>query len=146
MVQRDDDTNGLVPFHKLSQWLTYSLVEPIEDTGTRIRGLQELTGLAEYRNGGLFMDLDVLALKDPRVQGASHDVSSELVVEWRALTVGLLDRLASLVRSEFGMDADSLPLAKILEGGTWSAGRRLAFERRPGGTPPIRVTSDGTVF
>ncbi len=146
MVQRDDDTNGLVPFHKLSQWLTYSLVEPIEDTGTRVSGLQELTGLAEYRNGGLFMDLDVLALKDPRVQGASHDVSSELVVEWRALTVGLLDRLASLVRSEFGMDADSLPLAKVLEGGTWSAGRRLAFERRPGGTPPIRVTSDGTVF
>jgi len=68
------------------------------------------------------------------------------VVEWRALTVGLLDRLALLVRCEFGMDESSLPLAKVLEGGTWSAGRRLAFERRPDGTPPIRVTSDGTVF
>ena len=146
MVQRDDDTNGLVPFHKLSQWLTYSLVEPLEDVGTRVSGLQELTGLAEYRNGGLFMDLDVLVLKDPRAQGESHDVASELVVEWRALTIGLLDRLASLVRSELGMDVDALPLAKVLEGGTWSAGRRLAFERRPGGTPPIRVTSDGTVF
>ncbi len=146
MVRRDDETNGLVPFHKLSQWLTYSLVEPLENAGTRVSGLQELTGLAEYRNGGLFIDLDVLVLKDPRVQGESHDVASELVVEWRALTIGLLDRLASLVRSEFDMDADSLPLAKVLEGGTWSAGRRLAFERRPGGTPPIRVTSDGTVF
>jgi hypothetical protein len=146
MVHRDDETNGLVPFHKLSQWLTYSLVEPLEDAGTRVSGLQELTGLAEYRNGGLFMDLDVLVLKDPRVQGESHDVASELVVEWRALTIGLLDRLASLVRSEFGTDADSLPLAKVLEGGTWIAGRRLAFERRPGGTAPIRVTSDGTVF
>ena len=146
MVQRDDETNGLVPFHKLSQWLTYSLVEPLEDAGTRVSGLQELTGLAEYRNGGLFIDLDVLVLKDPRAKGESHDVASELVVEWRALTIGLLDRLAPLVRSEFGMDADSLPLAKVLEGGTWSAGRRLAFERRPGGTPPIRVTSDGTVF
>jgi hypothetical protein len=146
MVHRDDETNGLVPFHKLSQWLTYSLVEPLEDAGTRVSGVQELTGLAEYRNGGLFIDLDVLVLKDPRAQRESHDVASELVVEWRALTIGLLDRLASLVRSEFGMDADSLPLAKVLEGGTWSAGRRLAFERRPDGTPPIRVTSDGTVF
>ena len=146
MVRRDDETNGLVPFHKLSQWLTYSLVEPLEDAGTQVSGLQELTGLAEYRNGGLFLDLDVLALKDPRVQEESHDVASELVVEWRALTVGLLDRLALLVRCEFGMDEGSLPLAKVLEGGTWSAGRRLAFERRPDGTPPIRVTSDGTVF
>ncbi|TDJ70741.1 MAG: DUF1688 family protein [Proteobacteria bacterium] len=146
MVRRDDETDGLVPFHKLSQWLTYSLVEPLEDAGTRVSGLQELTGLAEYRNGGLFIDLDVLVLRDPRAQAESHDVASELVVEWRALTIGLLDRLASLVRSEFGMDANALPLAKVLEGGTWSAGRRLAFERRPGGTPPIRVTSDGTVF
>ncbi len=80
------------------------------------------------------------------MQAEFHDVASELVVEWRALTIGLLDRLASLVRSEFDMDVESLPLAKVLEGGTWSAGRRLAFERRPGGAPPIRVISDGTVF
>lgn len=146
MVRRDDETNGLVPFHKLSQWLTYSLVEPLEEASIRVSGLQELTGLAEYRNGGLFIDLDVLALKDPRAQEQSHDVASELVVEWRALTIGLLDRLAPLVRSELGMDVDSLPLAKILEGGTWSAGRRLAFERRPSGAPPIRISSDGTVF
>ena len=40
----------------------------------------------------------------------------------------------------------TLPLAKILEGGTWTAGRAIAREKRPDGTPPINVTSDGTVF
>ena len=27
---------GLVPFHKLSQWLSYSLVEPIEGAGLEV--------------------------------------------------------------------------------------------------------------
>ena len=75
-----------------------------------------------------------------------HDVASPLVVEWRALTVALLDRLAELLRQRVGLDAVSLPLAKILQGGTWAAGRALAFERRPDGSPPVKVISDGTVF
>ena len=51
-------------------------------------------------------------------------------MEWRALTVALLDRLAPLVRERLG--AADLPLASILEGGTWVAGRRLADARRGG--------------
>lgn len=145
-VRRDDATDGLVPFHKLSQWLTYSLVEPMEDSGVRVTGLNDLTGLAEYRNGGLFIDLEVLELKNPDQSDSEHDVGSELVVEWRALTVALLDRLAPLVRRRLGVDDEALPLAKILEGGTWSAGRRIAAEKRPDGGSPIRVRSDGTVF
>jgi hypothetical protein len=50
------------------------------------------------------------------------------------------------VRLHLGLDAETLPLAKVLEGGTWLAGRRLAAERRPGGAPPIAIDSDGTVF
>ena len=73
-------------------------------------------------------------------------LASPLVVEWRALTVALLDRLAVVIRQRLGQDAESLPLARILEGGTWAAGRKLAFERRPDGSPPIKVISDGTVF
>jgi len=42
------------------------------------------------------------------------------------------------------MDMD-LPLAKVLEGGSWAAGRALA-EKHRGGLPPLRVVSDGTVF
>ena len=143
---RDDATHGLVPFHKLSQWLTYSLVEPMAEAGVEVTGIDALTGLAEYRNGGLFVDLGVLALRDPGAAAASHAVDSELVVEWRALTVALLDRLAPLVWERLGLEADPPPLVKLLEGGTWSAGRRIAAERRADGGPPIEVASDGTVF
>jgi hypothetical protein len=145
-IVRDDETNGLIPFHKLSQWLTYSLVEPLEDGGVPVSDLDGLTGLAEYRNGGLFLDAGVIALRDPAAAGQGHEVWSELVVEWRALTVALLDRIAPLVREKLSLDAADFPLGAVLEGGTWAAGRRLANQKRPGGPPPIHVISDGTVF
>ena len=98
------------------------------------------------RPGGLFLDTGVIALKDPREAEAAHEVGSRLVVEWRALTVALLDRIAPLVRERLGLSEEALPLAKVLEGGTWAAGRRLARERRADGAPPLSVVSDGTVF
>ena len=72
--------------------------------------------------------------------------SSALVVEWRALTVALLDETAGLIRRSLGLDATALPLAKVLEGGTWAAGRRVAREKRADGSPPLTIISDGTVF
>lgn len=145
-VRTGDVTDGLVPFHKLSQWLSYSLVEPLEDAGITVTDIDALTGLPEYRNGGLFIDSGVLMPKHAAVLRARHAVGSEVVVEWRALTVILLDRVADLVRPELGVTPDRLPLAKVLEGGTWAAGRRLARECRTDGGPPIAVESDGTVF
>jgi hypothetical protein len=136
----------LVPFHKLTQWLTYSLIAPLHVAGVSVRALDQLTGLAEYRNGGLFVDGDVLVPKHKAVLHDAHEVGSELVVEWRALTVALLDRVAPLVRAELGLREDRLPLAAVLEGGTWAAGRRLAANKRREAMPPIRVLSDGTVF
>jgi len=88
----------------------------------------------------------VLSLRDASHLKLEHPVSSTLVVEWRALTVALLDRVADLMRQRLDRDVTSLPLVKILEGGTWSAGRSIAFDRRPDGSPPLRVISDGTVF
>jgi hypothetical protein len=105
-----------------------------------------LTGLAEYRNGGLFVDTGVLAFRDTEAAQQAHEVASTLVVEWRALTVALLDRVADGLRQRLKLDATSLPLAKILEGGTWAAGRLLARERRADASPPVKVISDGTVF
>lgn len=138
-------SNGWMPFHKLSQWLTYSLLEPFEWAGVQVDGLDELTGLPEYRNGGLLLDTGVLRLREPAWAERSWDVSDELVVEWRALTVALLDELAPLVRTRLGADAEQMPLACVLEGGTWAAGRGLAGRLRDG-RPPLRVVSDGTVF
>ena len=142
----DDLSDGLIPFHKLSQWLSYSLIEPLEEAGITVTDLDALTGLAEYRNGGLLIDLGVLLPKHAGVTGEAHTVDSELVVEWRGLTVTLLDRLAERVRAQLGLSAEDFPLAKVLEGGTWLAGRRIAAERREDGGPPIRIDSDGTVF
>jgi hypothetical protein len=136
-------SKGLIPFHKLSQWLSFSLLYPLELSGLRIAELDALTGLAEYRNGGLFVDGGVLVPKHAGVLGQVHEVSSVAVVEWRALTVALLDELLPLVQRELNLP---LSLPAMLEGGSWAAGRELAQERRADGGSPLRVRSDGTVF
>ncbi|MDV7356834.1 URC4/urg3 family protein [Rhodococcus oxybenzonivorans] len=138
-------TRGWIPFHKLSQWLTYSLLEPFEWAGVPVVGLDTLTGLPEYRNGGLLLDTGVLRLHDPTWAARRWTAGDEVVVEWRALTVALLDELAPLVRGRLGVDATQLPLACVLEGGTWAAGRALS-QRARGGLPPLSIVSDGTVF
>lgn len=138
-------TKGWMPFHKLSQWLTYSLLEPLGWAGVTVGGLDDLTGLPEYRNGGLFIDTGVLVLREPSWTARSWSPADELVVEWRALTVALLDELAPLVRGRLSLSAGEMPLACILEGGTWAAGRGLAHRLRDG-RPPLNVISDGTVF
>ncbi len=135
---------GLVPFHKLSQWLTYSLLEPLQEAGLKVTGLAALTGLPEYRNGGLCLDLGLIRPKHPAVTSDSHPVDSEVIVEWRALTITLLDRIAAAVSQRLGIA--ELPLAQVLQGGTWSAGRRIAATLRASGEPPIHLQSDGTVF
>ncbi|OBC13736.1 uracil phosphoribosyltransferase [Mycobacterium sp. 852013-50091_SCH5140682] len=144
-VPGDGPSWGWMPFHKLSQWLTYSLLEPFTWSGVQVTGLDALTGLPEYRNGGLLLDTAVLQLRKPEWARRAWSVGDELVVEWRALTVALLDELAELVRVRLGAGAGQLPLACVLEGGTWAAGRRLA-ERLRAGSPPLTISSDGTVF
>jgi hypothetical protein len=134
-----------IPFHKLSQWLTYSLLEPLQELGLEIIGLEELTGLPEYRNGGLCLDLGLLQAHSDVFQKC-HAVDSEVIVEWRALTVSLLDKIAEIIRQKLNLSAAELPLVKVLQGGTWSAGRKIAAELREGGVPPIQIESDGTVF
>ena len=137
---------AIVPLHKLSQWLTYSLIEPTRAMGIDVIEIDGLTGLAEYRNGGLFVDLGALSLKTPELAARPHEASSPLIVEWRALTVALIDRLAPLVRARLGVSTEALPLARLLEGGTWAAGRRIARMLRPDGRPPIAIVSDGQTF
>jgi len=85
----------------------------------------------------------VIELRDAAAATKSWQVGSELVVEWRALTIALIDELAPRVRARLGVP--DLPLACVLEGGTWMAGRDLAEALR-GGAPPLMIDSDGTVF
>lgn len=145
-IPEDSLASGLMPFHKLSQWLTYSIMEPLQECGFEVTSLDEMTGLAEYRNGGFMLDSGLISLKNPAALKESHKPDSELIVEWRALTVALLDVLADAIRTKLGKSEIDLPLVAILEGGTWAAGRKIAAEKREGGTPPLNIVSDGTVF
>jgi hypothetical protein len=144
-VRGEGASDGWVPFHKLSQWLTYSLLEPFTWAGVQVRGVEALTALPEYRNGGLLLDTGVVRLREASAADATWAPGDELIVEWRALTVALMDELAVEVRNLLHLDAHRLPLACVLEGGTWAAGRELA-QRHRGGLPPLKVASDGTVF
>lgn len=144
-VRGEGMSDGWMPFHKLSQWLTYSLLEPFEWAGSNVIGLSALTGLPEYRNGGLLLDTGVIVAKHQASLDKTWQVGDEFIVEWRALTVALLDDLAPRVRKILGKTEAEMPLACVLEGGTWAAGRVLAQQRR-GGLPPIKLASDATVF
>lgn len=138
--------DGWMPFHKLTQWLTYSLLEPLADAGLSVTGLDALTGLPEYRNGGLLLDTGLLMPASGALPTVLLSVDDPAIVEWRAVTVAALDLIADGVRATLGLSAEAFPLACVLEGGTWATGRRLAAARRPGGAPPLNIASDGTVF
>ncbi|KAK6003563.1 hypothetical protein QM012_009334 [Aureobasidium pullulans] len=150
------------PFHKLTQWLAYSLTSAIQRLLAKDWiNMDILTGLPEYRNGGLFVDMQVLALK-PEVLEAGlkqsgktlpqYDADGDVIVEWRAMTVVLLDIVAKMVNEKIaqkcGPNVSPLSLAQILEAGTWKAGRELAKEHRAdlNACSPILMSSDGTLF
>ncbi|KEI36597.1 uncharacterized protein L969DRAFT_90552 [Mixia osmundae IAM 14324] len=133
----DSDTAALVPFHKLSQWLCYSLQEAMQSIlGWQFEGTEHQTGLPEYRNGGLLVDFGLLTIKPEAVlQSLDKPVPSELprpldlpplpashsaIVEFRAVTVIMLDRIAEAIRAKLGT---KLSLAQVLEAATWKAVR-----------------------
>ncbi|KAJ6155198.1 hypothetical protein N7470_005764 [Penicillium chermesinum] len=152
-----NETAHIQPFHKLTQWLAYSLSVPM----TRILGLEwdnaeSGTGLAEYRNGGLFVDMGVLTLKDDVLKAGLerskqslpiYDTTGDVIVEWRAMTVALLDKLHELVRAKFSDRGVTLSMAQMLEAGSWKGGRELAAKYRPETrSSPILIEGDGTLF
>ena len=138
--------DSLIPIHKLSQWMTYSLIEPSEEAGYKVTDVEGLTGLAEYRNGGLMLDSGLLTLRNPTWGEQNWAPDSDLIIEWRALTIVLLDLIGAAVQKALHKTPQEFPLAKVLEGGTWWAGRFMAQKKRAGGAPPLNIVSDGTVF
>ncbi|THD00190.1 hypothetical protein EYZ11_000381 [Aspergillus tanneri] len=147
---------SIQPFHKLTQWLAYSLMVPLERLlGVTWKNAHIATGLPEYRNGGLFVDMGVLTLKPEALSrglassGTSlpaFDATADEIVEWRALTVALLDRVHEAIqKTELGSVGLTLP--QVLEAGTWKAGRELAAEKRPETrSSPVLILGDGTLF
>ncbi|KAF1800319.1 hypothetical protein FB192DRAFT_1460685 [Mucor lusitanicus] len=74
--------------------------------------MEQMTGLPEYRNDGLLVDYRLLKLN----------------VYLDKIKQGVKDKLDCKLR-----------LAQVLEGGTWTAGRRIAAKLRPkdGGPPTV---------
>ncbi|MBN8612143.1 MAG: DUF1688 family protein [Deltaproteobacteria bacterium] len=137
---------GLVPFHTFSQWMTYSLISVLEEAGVFVDDVAELPGMTEYRTCGLFVDDGVLVPVSADLRSIVHDVGSEPIVEWRALSLALLTRVGRGLRETLGVEGEVMPAACVIEGGTWAAGREAAREHRSDGTPPILARTDGTVF
>ncbi|KAK2595050.1 hypothetical protein QQS21_007240 [Conoideocrella luteorostrata] len=161
---------SILPFHKLTQWLTYSLMQPMQSLlNMHFAGQELLTGLPEYRNGGLFVDLGVLNLKKDDVErglqnyadycrrtgskgvevAPMFEPSDDVVVEWRGATVGLLDVLCAEVNKALKKElaGNEMTLPQLLEAGSWKGGREIAEINRPNTKePPILIDSDGTVF
>lgn len=139
-VDSANPCGNIVPFHKLTQWLCYSLMVPMTKLmHIHFAGVELLTGLPEYRNGGLLIDTGLLTLKPEdakrglnqfQANALKHNqpsmevvplfsVDDDVVIEWRALTVGFVDDLAFEVNSILGLVGDKkLSLAQILEAGT----------------------------
>ncbi|KAK2744802.1 hypothetical protein FQN55_006558 [Onygenales sp. PD_40] len=160
---------SIAPFHKLTQWLCYSLMVPMTRVmNVQFSGTELLTGLPEYRNGGLLIDMGLLTLKSADLERGLENyrtnamkkgqpnvevvplftADDDVIVEWRALTVGLLDELHEEVNNILGLgEGHRLSLAQMLEAGTWKGGREIAEVSRPNTKePPIMILSDGTVF
>lgn len=160
---------NIVPFHKLTQWLTYSLMVPMQKlANVHFVGVELMTGLPEYRNGGLLVDTALLTLKpDDAARGLEQyqmnatrqgqpnvevvplfTADDDVIVEWRAVTVGFLDELLAEVNLLLGLSGEEkLSLAQMLEAGSWKGGREIAEVSRPNTKePPIMILSDGTVF
>ncbi|WP_205470634.1 DUF1688 family protein [Breoghania sp. L-A4] len=139
--------NGdLVPLHTMAQALVLSLVEPLLWAGVAVDDFDGLTGLADLVHGGLFVDAGVLVPRDPDALSIAWDAGAAFVLEWRALTVALLDRLAARVRALAELDAHELPLACVMQGGTVPLARKIALEKRDAGRPPLGIATDGTVI
>ncbi len=132
---------NIVPFHKLTQWLCYSLMVPMTKLlNIRFAGSELMTGLPEYRNGGLLIDTGLLTLKvldmkrglvtykrNAELTGQPSmevipmfEASDDVIVEWRGLTVGLLDMLLDAVNKGLKLAGENrLSLAQMLEAGSW---------------------------
>ncbi|PLW29000.1 hypothetical protein PCASD_18641 [Puccinia coronata f. sp. avenae] len=170
-LNRVNKDGGHVPFHKLSQWLTYSLIEVLEKTlKWVITGSEKMTGLPEYRNGGLLIDFEYIKPKPAafvKSMGLDATAASSFslmdslpalpashpaIVEWRALTVIALDLIKDAINQKLNLvdPANALSLPQVLEAATWKGGREIAAVKRAkdgkSAGPPIKVISDGTVF
>ena len=121
---RGDATDRIVPFHKLSQWLTYSLLEPLEAAGLargEARRAHRACRISQRRAAGR-------SRRDPRRAADRSDGAPR----------GFLGARRRMARADSRVDGPTgrfgartswarMPpsrMPQLLQGGTWSAGAR----------------------
>lgn len=133
------------PFHMAAQEMVYALVEPFAWAGFEVADLELLTAPADDTHASVFTKSGVLKIKDGP-QTPMEDSVRDRMVEIRAATLALTDRLADLLRRELDVPAEQLPLTCILEGGTCRLGTRILEEASGKNEKLGRYLNPGAVF
>ncbi|WP_269583872.1 DUF1688 family protein [Roseibium sp. Sym1] len=140
-----NDIHAIIPFHLAAQQMVYSLVEPFAWAGFEVAGLDRLTAPADLAHAALFVHSGVLTIRE-NGDTLSPEAVRDRMIEIRALTLALTDRLAERLASGLGMTLDQVPFTCILEGGTSRAGIRL-LEQAPENIRNLgKILNPGAVF
>jgi len=134
----EDRSREIVPFHCLLLALVLDLVAPLEEAG---RGLEQLDQLPVPADRALATTMLRLGLVRPRhaaVARLRHPPGSDIVVEIRALSLALAERLVDRLRAELGRTVHDLPVARIVEPLAQLAGK---WRDQPGPGIAINATS-----
>lgn len=140
---------SIVPLHKVVQWLTYSLMVPMTKLlNVCFVGSELLTAPPDYNNSGLLIDIGLLTLKpeenergltqyrkNAQLKGQPNvevvplfGIDDGVVVEWRAITICVLDELLAEVNGLLGLSVNNaLTLPQMLEAGAWKVCNSLKF-------------------
>jgi len=132
----EDRSRELVPFHALLLALTLDLVEPLQEAGRPLADLDQLPIPASRELASDVLRLGLVRTRHAAVARLRHPPGSDIVVELRALSVALADRLVDRLRAELGRTVHDLPVARLIGPLSQTA---LKWRERPG--PGIAITA-----
>ena len=132
----EDRSRELVPFHSLLLALVLDLVEPLEEASAPLADLDQLPVPADRVLAAQMLRLGLVRSRHPAVARLRHPPGSDIVVELRALSVALCERLADRLRAELGRTAHDLPVVQIVE-----PLAQLAMKWREAPGPGIAINS-----
>jgi len=132
----EDRSRELVPFHALLLALTLDLVEPLQEAGQPLVDLDQLPVPATRALASDVLRLGLVRTRHAAIARLRHPPGSDIVVELRALSVALADRLVDRLRAELNRTVHDLPVARLIGPLSQTA---LKWRERPG--PGIAITA-----
>lgn len=111
----EDRSRELVPFHSLLLALLLDLVEPLEEAAAPLADLGQVPVPADRVMAAQMLRLGLVRSRHPVVARLRHPPGSDIVVELRALSIALCERLVDRLRAELGRTVHDLPAVRIVE-------------------------------